>query len=256
MASKLITMVRNLQQRKGRKRSPYAVAEGLRLIEEALRAGIPFQGAVVSAALSKTGRGAELVGELAAHAVPIEEVSERTFGQLADTDTPQGVLAVVEPPKFDLDEIVPKSGSPVLVVDGVQDPGNLGALLRTAFGLGVPGVILLRGTADASNAKVLRAAMGASFRLRVARASDRELQSWADRQNVTLWVTSSEGTHLGRAKPPARLAIVVGNEGAGVRTEIEQLAQRRVAIPLVRGAESLNVAVAAGIFLYEVKRAG
>jgi TrmH family RNA methyltransferase len=255
MASKLITMVRNLQQRKGRKRSSLAVAEGIRLVEEALCTGIPFKGAVVCPTLSKTGRGAELLAEIAAHAIPIEEVDERTFGNLADTETPQGVLAVVEPPNFDLKSIQPKPKFPVLVVDGVQDPGNLGALLRTAHGLGSPGVVLLTGTADAANTKVLRAGMGASFRLPVARATERELGAWAETNRLTLWVASTEGTPLDRAKPPARLAVIVGNEGAGVRSAVADLARSRVAIPLARGVESLNVAVAAGIILYEVQRA-
>ncbi len=256
MASKLITLVRNLQQRKGRKRSSMAVAEGIRLVEEALHAHVPFEGVVICPTASRTGRGAELLANIASHAIPIEEVDDRTFESLADTETPQGVLAVVEPPKFSLHDIQPKPKLPVLVVDGVQDPGNLGAILRTAHGLGAPGVVLLKGTADESNAKVLRAGMGASFRLPITRATADELSAWATKNRVTLWVASADGTPLDRATPPDRLAVIVGNEGAGVRPEIARLAAGRVAISLARGVESLNVAVAAGIFLYEVQRAG
>jgi TrmH family RNA methyltransferase len=256
MASKLITLVRNLQQRKGRKRSSLAVAEGIRLVEEALQARIPFEGVVVCPAASKTGRGAELLADIASHAIPIEEVDERTFAGLSDTDTPQGILAVVQPPSCSLENIQPKPKLPVLVVDGVQDPGNLGAILRTAHGLGAPGVVLLKGTADESNAKVLRAGMGASFRLPIARATADELSAWAQKNRVTLWAASTDGTPLDRATPPDRLAVIVGNEGAGVSPEIAGLVGGRVAISLARGVESLNVAVAAGIFLYEVQRAG
>jgi len=256
MASKLITLVRNLQQRKGRKRSPYAVAEGIRLVEEALQADVAVEGAVVCPALLKTSRGTELIAEIAAHAVPIEEVEDRAFGELASTDTPQGVLVVVEPPRFDIREIQPQPKRPVLVVDGVQDPGNLGALLRTAHGLGTPGVVLLKGTADPSNPKVLRAGMGASFRLPTVRVADGELKAWSDTNGVTLWVATMDGTPLARTRPPEKLAIIVGNEGAGVRQEVDDMARKRVTIPLARGVESLNVAVAAGIFLYEVQRAG
>ena len=256
MASKLITLVRNLQQRKGRKRSSLAVAEGVRLVEEALSANIICEGAVISSALSKTARGTELLANLAAHAIPIEEVDERDFGQLAGTETPQGVLVVVEPPSFALQDIQPKPRFPVLVVDGVQDPGNLGALMRTAFGLGAPGVVLLQGTADPSNTKVLRAGMGATFRLPVVRTTDAELKHWIDVSGLTLWVAATDGVPLNRQKQPELLAILVGNEGAGVRPEVAELASRRVAIPLAKGVESLNVAVAAGILLYEVQRAG
>lgn len=256
MDSKLITLVRNLQQRKGRKRSSLAVAEGVRLVEEALRAEIVCKGAVVCPTLSKTGRGAELLAEIAAHAIPIEEVDERTFERLAGTESPQGVLAVVEPPRFELKNIQPEPGCPVLVVDGVQDPGNLGAVLRAAYGLGATGVVLLKGTAAATNTKVLRAGMGATFRLPVARATDRELSSWVANNGITLWAAGTDGTTLDRAVPPEKLAIVVGNEGAGVRPAVADLARRRVAIPLAKGVESLNVAVATGILLYEVQRAG
>jgi len=256
MASKLITLARNLQQRKGRKRSPFAVAEGIRLVEEVLNAGLVCEGAIVSPTLSRTPRGAELLANIAARAIPIEEVDERTFGQLAGTETPQGVLAVVEPPRFDLTEVQPIPRFPVLVVDGVQDPGNLGALLRTAHGLGAPGVVLLQGTADPNNSKVLRAGMGATFRLPVVRTTDGELNRWLEDNGLTLWVADADGESLDRQKPPDKLAILVGNEGAGVRPEVARLASRRVAISLANGVESLNVAVAAGILLYEVQRAG
>jgi TrmH family RNA methyltransferase len=255
MASKLITLVRNLQQRKGRKRSSLAVAEGVRLVEEAMQAGIGFQGAVFCSSLSKTGRGAALLADVAAHAILIEEVDERTFGDLAGTDTPQGILAVIEPPKWSLDTIEPRPRFPVLVVDGVQDPGNLGAILRTADGLGTPGVILLKGTADASNAKALRASMGATFRLPISRATIEELSAWACEREVSIWVAGADGTPLHRTKAPDKLAVVIGNEGSGVSLETANLACGNVSIPLARGAESLNVAVAAGIILYEVQRA-
>ena len=235
MASKLITLVRNLQQRKGRKRSSLAVAEGVRLVEEVLSAKIVCEGAVISPALSKTARGAELLADIAAHAIPIEEVDERAFGQLAGTETPQGVLAVVEPPRFQLQDVQPKPRFPVLVVDGVQDPGNLGALLRTAHGLGAPGVVLLQGTANPTNTKVLRAGMGATFRLPVVRTTDEELNHWIEKNGLTLWVAEADGVPLDRQKPPDALAILVGNEGAGVRSAVASLASRRVAIPLASG---------------------
>ena len=254
MGSKLVTLVRNLQQRKGRKRQRLAVAEGIRLVEEALAARVPFRGAIVSPALAKTARGEALLVDLAAHAVPLEELPTREFERLAGTDTPQGVLAVVDPPTWPLDHIVPAPSAPVLVLDAVQDPGNVGTLLRTAFALGAAGAVLLKGTADPHNAKVLRAAMGATFRLPTAPADDGQLAAWAREREIAVWAAASQGTPLVQLTAPARLAIVVGNEGAGVRDAIRALAVQRVAVPLARGAESLNVAVAAGILLYEVTR--
>ncbi|HEY2825863.1 MAG TPA: RNA methyltransferase [Gemmatimonadales bacterium] len=255
MTKNLVVTVRNLQQRKGRRKSPLAVAEGVRLVEEALAAGVTIEGALVTAGFGESPRDAALMADLARRAVPMETVTERVLLELADTTTPQGILAVVTPPQWPLADILPAARAPVLVLDAVQDPGNVGALLRTAHGLGAAGTILLKGSADPTHPKVLRAAMGASFRLKTATADIGAFVAWVAAAQVIVWATDTEGVPLGRAKAPDRLAIVVGNEGAGVRPEVRALAAERVAIPLARGAESLNVAVAAGIVLHAVTRA-
>jgi TrmH family RNA methyltransferase len=195
-----------------------------------------------------------LLETLASHAIPVEEVGARQFAELADTESPQGILAIVEPPTWTLDELLPRSGHPVLVLDGVQDPGNVGTLLRTAFAMGAPGAVALPGTADTANPKVMRAAMGATFRFATVYVSDGEFAAWVKRLNVEVWVAAAEGTSITRLDAPEHLAIVVGNEGAGSRPSIRSLARHAAAIPLARGAESLNVAVAAGILLHEVRR--
>ncbi|MFQ6047109.1 MAG: TrmH family RNA methyltransferase [Gemmatimonadales bacterium] len=252
MTRNLVSVVRDLQRRKARKRRRMGVAEGVRLVEEALSARVRIEGVVAAPSLSDTPRGAALLQEIADHAIPIESVTERQLAELADTETPQGVLAVVEPPRWSLDGIRPESKSPVLVLDAVQDPGNVGALVRTAFGLGLPGAVLLKGTADTANPKVMRAAMGATFRLPTAYASEAELEEWSRREGVEVWAAWEEGTPLSRLDPPERLALVVGNEGAGLSSFVRSLARHTVAVPLARGADSLNVAVAAGIILYSV----
>src|SRR6185503_1813938 len=106
------------QQRKARKRQHLVVAEGVRLIEEALAAGVTFRGAIVATEFGDTPRTAKLLRDLSARAVPIEDVSDRILVQLADTDTPQGVLAVLEPPAWTWDQIHVSAGAPVLILDG------------------------------------------------------------------------------------------------------------------------------------------
>ena len=233
-----------------------AVIEGVRLIEEALAAGLEFKGALVSPDLARTTRGQALAAELASHAIPVEEVGSRLFADLADTDTPQGVLAIVQPRLWPLAEI---TGGPLLVVDGVQDPGNVGTLIRTAHALGAAASLLLRGSADPLNPKALRAAMGATFRHPVVQLDDSPFITWARQQNYVLWAAAADGVPLARALDATTsrkelIAVIVGNEGAGIRPQLNAIAAQRVAIPLARGAESLNVAVAAGILLYEVLR--
>ncbi len=254
MPSNLVGQVRNLQRRKERRRRALAVAEGVRLVEEALSAGVRFRGVLCDPTLTGHVRGAALLQRLAEHAVLIEEITERELARLAHTESPQGIVALIDPPRWRLSDVRPAAWHPVLVLDAVQDPGNVGTLLRTAFALGSPGAILLKGTADLANPKVMRAGMGATFRLPVATADDADFARWAEEHEVMIWTAAADGTPLARLRRPERLALVVGNEGAGVRPFVRSLADHPVAIPLARGAESLNVAVAAGIVLYEVQR--
>jgi len=236
-------------------------------VEEALAAGLKFRGALVAPELSRTARGAALVVELERHAVPVEEASSRTLVQLADTDTPQGIVAVVEPRKWTADDLALGAAGVALVIDGVQDPGNVGTLIRTAHALGAAGTVVLRGTADTLNPKALRAAMGATFRHPVVSFDDDAFIAWARARGVTLWAAAADGLPLHRALPPGGkgkgeggrveegpIAVIVGSEGTGIRPQLNAVAAKRVAIPLAQGAESLNVAVAAGILIYEVTR--
>src|SRR5436309_1516111 len=129
---------------------------------------------------------------------------------------------------------------------------------RTAHALGAAGTVVLRGTADPTSPKALRAAMGATFRHTVVPLDDNGFIAWSRKHAVTLWAAASDGIPLPRAlgtrDPQGPIAVIVGNEGAGIRPQLNAIAAQRVAIPLAQGAESLNVAVAAGILLYEVTR--
>src|SRR5437763_2276340 len=261
IASNLQSTVRDLQRRKARGRRGLALIEGVRLVEEALGAGVAFQGALVAPDLARTERGTALVAELQGHGVVVEEVGARGSAQLADTETPQGIIAVIEPRRWSAGDFTPSPGAVALVIDGVQDPGNVGTLIRTAHALGAAGTVVLRGTADPTSPKALRAAMGATFRHPVVPLDDAGFIAWARKLTVTLWAAAADGVPLHRAmakeevgRGDGPIAVIVGNEGAGIRPQLNAVAAQRVAIPLAQGAESLNVAVAAGILLYEVTR--
>lgn len=248
------TLIRDLRLRRGRERRGLALAEGVRLVEEALGAGVTIRQAVASPALEATPRGGALKAALEAAGVPVHQLDDRALAELADTEHPQGVLAVIEPPRWSLADLAPRAGDVVVVLDAVQDPGNVGAIARTALGLGARGLIALKGTAELTNPKVLRGSMGALFRLPSAPATDEELLAWVRQVGAVLWVTDSAGDSPRGAPAAVPVALVLGNEGAGVRAALDKAADRRLAIPLSAGVESLNVAVAAGILLYEVRR--
>ena len=250
-------MIRDLHRRRGRERRGLALAEGVRLVEEALAAELPLRGAAISPALEATTRGRALKTALERRAVRLEEVSETDLAALADTEHPQGVVAVVEPRRWALDDIAVAPGRPVLALDGVQDPGNVGTILRSALGLGAAGVVALKGTAELTSPKVVRGSMGALFRLPAVAGDAESFLAWARERAVELWVAAADGDALepGAASGHrAAVALVLGNEGAGVSPALEAAAHRRVAIRLAPGAESLNVAIAAAILLREVAR--
>ena len=257
MGGSLLTTIRDLHRRRGRERRGLTLAEGVRLVEEALAAGVRVRGAAISPALEATPRGGALKSALRERGVPLAEVGLAELDELADTEHPQGVVAVVEPRAWALADLPVAPGAVVLVLDAVQDPGNVGTVLRTALGLGAAGVVALKGTADLTNPKVLRGSMGAAFRLPAVSADPAGFLAWADERGVELWVAAAGG----EAIPPRRhhgapppLGLVLGNEGSGVSPALQTAARRRVSIPLAPGVESLNVAVAAGILLYEVMR--
>jgi TrmH family RNA methyltransferase len=141
----------------------------------------------------------------------------------------------------------------IRVLDAVQDPGNVGGMIRTAFALGAAATVALDGTADPGAHKVLRAAMGAAFRHPVAAAHWAEFAAFAEANGIALWAACQGGEPPAGTRPE-RLALVVGNEGAGLRPEVLAAAVKKVGVPMRPGAESLNAATAAAILLYEVTR--
>lgn len=247
---KLLTLARDLKRRKARERSGLFVAEGVRTVEALCDSLLPIRGVLCAADAESDPRVQALLDRLAARGAPVLRVSAVEFRSAADTDTPQGILAVTEIPRRAAEDLpVPRR---VLVLDAVQDPGNVGTMLRTAAALGVDVTIVLPGTVDVWNAKVVRSAMGAVFSHLVLPLAWDEAERWLQVRDVPLWAADAAGVPVAAvaADAPARLAVVVANEGAGVSPHVAAAAARLVAIPMAPGAESLNVAVAAGILLY------
>jgi RNA methyltransferase, TrmH family len=252
--SALETLIRDLKRRRARERRGLALAEGVRLVEEVVAVGVPIRGVAISPTLEGTRRGEALERALTASGARIERVDDDALAELSDTDRPQGVVAVIEPRAWTLADVVTGPRAVLLVLDAVQDPGNVGTMLRTAFALGASGVVALPGTADLTNPKALRGSMGAFFRLPCVATDAGELASWAAACGAETWVADASAGPMPRRPRGAPVLLVVGNEGAGVTEAVAAQATHKVGIALAPGAESLNVAVAAGILLYEVLR--
>lgn len=246
-------MARDLQRRRGRERSGLFVAEGVRAVEELLRSPIVVRGALTSPALPATARGAALRAALADRGIAIEECDVPTFASAAGTDAPQGVLALAEIPRGTLSDVALPERPRLLVLDAIQDPGNAGTLLRTAAALGAAATLALPGTVDLWNAKVVRSAMGALFLHPVVGCTWDQLDGFLAARDIALWAADAQGEPIEQVLSPRAVALVVGNEGAGLSASAARRVTRRVAVRLDPGADSLNVAVAAGIILHRLR---
>lgn len=250
---RLLTLARDLGRRKAREKQSLFVAEGVRSVEELLRSGLAVRGALVAPQLASAPRGQALRASLGAAGIEVAEVTEKDFRSAAETESPQGVIAIAEIPKRTLDTLELGGRCRLLVLDGVQDPGNVGTIVRTAAALGATATIALPGTVDLWNPKVIRSSMGAQFVHPAFHAVAPELFAFLEREQVELWAADADGKPLTPEPAPARLAVAVGNEGSGLSADVRARARRMVSLPIAQGVESLNVAVAAGIILYQLR---
>lgn len=228
----------------------------MRVVEDLLDSRIVPRIAVVSSSAGDTPRGRALIERLEG-ACPVEHVSDADLATLAETESTQGVLVAAEMPRRELDELRVGARDVVLLLDAIQDPGNAGTLIRSADALGCAGALALPGTVDLWNPKVVRSAAGSLFRLPVIEIEHDALASWLERNGASVLAGDMGGTPVDQVDVQGPVVLAVGNEGAGLSDVVARMAEQLVAIPIRGRAESLNVAVAAGILLYELtKRAG
>jgi TrmH family RNA methyltransferase len=226
----------------------------VRVVEDLVSSPVRTRWVATSPSLEDTARGRSLADEIDRRGITRRAVDDRQLRELAATDTPQGVVAVADIPAADSDSVLmPPGRALVLVLDAVQDPGNFGALVRSAEALGAKAVVALPGTVDPWNPKSVRAAAGSSFRLPILtmgwEAAVDALRGGAYR----IVGADSRGRSV-REVEGERIALVLGNEGAGLSQQVRDLADDLAAVPLRGRAESLNVAAAAAILLYELSK--
>ena len=231
--------------------------EGIRIVEEAIRSGLRFRSVFFRESTESLGQ--RLLPQIGSH-VETLLLPDKIFDAAVPSETPQGVAALVRLREFSLDDIFERlQVGPVVVVVGLQDPGNLGTILRSAEAFGSAGSVLGEGTVSPFNSKVVRASAGSIFRLPLVLAkSEGGLESVIDRlrsQSVRLIATSShKGTPLDQVRLRGPSAILVGNEGSGLARNLITQVDELVAIPHTPQVESLNAGVAGSIVLYEAAR--
>ncbi|CAM3947136.1 TrmH family RNA methyltransferase [Mesobacillus thioparans] len=235
---------KKLKTRKERDKTGMFLVEGFHLVEEALTRIDDVEEIILS---EKT----ELPPGLDYGSVPVTVVTDDISKQLADTETTQGIFAVCKQ-----HEQTQTTGKTYLLIDSVQDPGNLGTMIRTADAAGIDAVIVGKGSVDMYNPKVLRSAQGSHFHLPVLSG---DLHEWINKLNaesIPVYGTALEnGVVYTEAGSPEAFALLVGNEGNGVHKDLLEKTTQNLYIPIFGQSESLNVAVAAGILLYYLKTA-
>ncbi|MGN7382352.1 TrmH family RNA methyltransferase [Paenibacillus sp. SAFN-117] len=255
-----ITSVNNLRVkqwaqllgRKGRDEQNKYLIEGTHLVQEALRSNEPVETVLYS---MERGLPPELKDNDRAGREEWIAVTEAVLSKVTDTRTPQSVAAIVRKREESAEGLLSLSDGLVVVVDGIQDPGNLGTIIRAADAAGASGVVLGQGTVDLYNPKTIRATMGSLFHLPVVQAELAPLLRKAGDRGIQLLNTSLNASKTCYETDFRQATwIILGNEGAGVSEEVSRLANHNVIIPMRGRAESLNVAMAGTILLYEALR--
>ena len=241
-----------LKQKKYRQQRGLFLAEGLHTVEEAVAAR---QVESIFYTAIEDDRTRIVLEAAAEQQVKLYCVSEAVLKKIADTETPQGIIAVCKMQQVKLEQLLAK-GKLLLVLDRVGDPGNVGTMLRTADAAGIGGMLLLKGSVDAYAPKTVRSSMGSLFHVPVvAGISEADFIKEVHNAGYELLVTCLDGAdNLYQADLHGRLAFVMGNEANGVSEGLLAAADKRVYIPMAGRAESLNVAMAAGIAMFEALR--
>jgi len=254
-ANPLIKRVRLLAERRHRRREGAFVVRGVQPVWQAVEAGADIEVLIVAPELLR-GPAAEMVAEQEVGGVRVARLSAELFGRIADRDGPVGLAAIVRKRVGALDQLAVRADSVFAALHEVANPGNLGTIIRTAGAAGAAGVILVGRCTDPHDPAAVKASMGAVFTVPVATvATPAEFLRWGREQGIAVAMTSGSGTgSLWDTALPQPLAILFGSEGAGLPEELLAAGDLRLRIPMTGTAESLNLAVAAGVLLYEAWR--
>ncbi len=242
-----VKLARSLTGRPKERRDADAfLVEGVRLVEEAFAANWPFRFVLHSDELSE--RGKKLIEKLEDKKIDVEKVESRLLQSLSETETSQGILAVLN----DSSLPIPQSPNFILIPDSIRDPGNLGTLLRTADAAGVQAVLIPPETTDTFAPKVVRAGMGAHFRLPM------RMMSWDDihqrTKELQVYLADMDGQSCWKTDFRKPLALIIGGEAEGASEQARKLANASVKIPMAGKTDSLNAAVAGSVLMFEVAR--
>lgn len=248
-----VKLARKLKDKKERDKTSQFIVEGARQLGEAIKSG-----ADIDFILNLENTGEELLAIAKSLNIENNEIDEKTLRSISDTETPQGILAVVNKHNFTFEDITKDNNPLVVVCDGIQDPGNLGAIIRSAAAAGASGVIISDDSVDVYNPKTVRSTGGALFKIPVLPEADIQntISLLKEKGIKVLGADPRSSKSIYEAHFARPLAIVIGNEGNGIKENILSLCDEKVMIPMRDDVESLNAAVSASVILFEAVRQG
>ena len=247
-----IKFIRQLHQKKERKKSGKFYIEGLRLIGEALHTGFPIESIVFCSELLISDFGWKTIEEGKNEEIDIIEVTKDVFLSFALKENPQGIAAVGFQNWEQIVSLQPLEGL-WIALDKVQDPGNLGTIMRSLDGASGKGLILLGNTTDAYHPTTIRASMGALFSLKIGRASISEFHKWIMKESIpVIGSICEEGKNYKNFDFPKDMILLMGSEQKGLSNNLLEMCEDLVTIPMIGSVDSLNLACAASIILFEI----
>lgn len=242
-----------MKQSRTRRQEGVFVVEGWKMVKEALERNLVLH---LYSAEREQEHCREELNRFSRGNVPVDLMRDTLFSQLSDTVSPQGILGVVRMPVYEREEIVNQPDAKLLCLENIQDPGNLGTMFRTAEGAGMTGVVLTKGCVDLFNPKVVRSTMGSLFRVPFYVCQDMEEEmKFMQKQGFCFFAAHLQGTkNFTEESYEGSIGILIGNEANGLSEAVSGLADCKVKIPMEGELESLNAAVSAALFMYEVRR--
>jgi len=251
-----------LKTQKGRRAQKGFLIEGVRLCEEVANSNWEIESVLFTSSFQNSFTGKKLLQKLERRNVKTIPVKSEEVKKLSDTVTPQGIIGVVKIKGFSLDELWSESSSIILALDAIRDPGNVGALIRTADAFEIDGVILSADTVELYNPKVVRSTMGSIFHLPIFDEINLEkIIPQLKKRNFKIYGTDAkEGKDLDKldysrlTDPAEKICLLIGNEAEGLNKNLLDLSDEIIQIPIFGRAESLNASVAGGILLYEITK--
>lgn len=254
LSKEKLKQIYKLKTEKGREKEGKFLIEGLRLCEEALTSFWEVELLLFPSKFILSPKGKKAERRLERITREVYRISNKEIERLADTQTPQGVFAVVKKKEFFLEKTFIKNATLLLGMDNIRDPGNLGTVIRTADAAGVNGVLLSRGCVELYNPKVIRSTMGSVFHLPVIEKLNlKDIIPQLKSSGFKIFASEvGEGKDYTKVNYPEKICLLIGSEASGIGKEVLNLADERIKIPIYGKAESLNASVAAGILLYEM----